>query len=312
MVPMGVVMPVHTFHGVLDDWSPSRRFDRLYVSRTAFVAALAALPGRYVPAGNCGPDELALTIDDSTMAAAEAAFLARERGHEVTLFLNPHQIVTQRPYFFTILNLAIDQLAERERQTDPKASWRSPHLLALRQDTRTAMSKLEGEALDAAIADFLIQWQLKMPEIPDLSRPIDLATLSRLVAAGVRVGNHGWSHAEIAVMTPQHLLDDIRRTRRWLMDATGQAIDTYAVPFGHSVPPPEVLAAIEANCMLVDSQRPIGELAPGLINRLDVTDAIAAGHPLVQREAAPVAPVEPGPRDKDASWLARLRRQLVK
>lgn len=304
-------MPVHTFHGVLDDWSPSRRLDRLYVSRAAFIAALDALPSRYVPAEACEPDQLALTIDDSTMAAAEAALLARERGHEVMLFINPYQIITQRPYFFTVLNLAIDQIAERERQADPKASWRSPHLLTLRQDTRAVLSILDGEALDAALAAFLAHWQIEVREIPDPSRPIDLPTLSRLVDAGVQIGNHGWSHVEIAVMTPEQLLDDVQRTRRWLMDTTGQPIDTYAVPYGHTVPPPEVLSALGAACMLVDSKRPLGQLAPGLINRLDVTDAIAAGRPLVQQTVA-TPPVIPARwRDRAADWMRRLRQQLV-
>ncbi|MBK8086429.1 MAG: polysaccharide deacetylase family protein [Devosia sp.] len=250
---------------------------------------------------------MALTVDDSTMAAAAACLLARERGHEVTLYLNPYQIVARTPYFFTILNLAIDRLVERARQTEPGARWRAPRFMQLRQEVRARLAPLQGQALDAAVLAFLDEWQLDMPEVPPEAGPIDMQALSGLVAAGVQIGNHGWSHADIAAMSAEALWDDISRAQRWLMDATGQRIDTFAVPFGIAIPPPEVLGRLPGICMLVDGARPIGELAPGLVNRLDITDRIVAGARLRHAGGETALP------DEKRGWrtiAARLLRRL--
>ncbi len=269
-------LPIHVFHGVLADWSVDSRLDRLYVPTVAFSGFLDRLTSRYVPAESCGPDDIALTIDDSTMAAAEAALLARGRGHDVTLFLNPHQIIAQTPYFFTILGIAIDRLVERARKTDPRASWRSPHFLQLRQETRAQIAALDGPALDGAMRAFLERWDLDWPDVPAGVRAIDPQTLSRLTSAGVQIGNHGWSHTDIAAMSPDQLWNDISMAQRWLEDATSQRITSYAVPFGLVTPPPEVLTRLPGTCMLVDGTRPVGPLAPDLVNRLDITDDIVA------------------------------------
>jgi len=294
---------------VLADWNADSRLDRLYVPRAAFSDFLDALASHYVPVEACGPDEIALTVDDSTMAAAEACLLARERGHEVTLFLNPQQIIAQTPYFFTILNLAVDRLVERARTTDPHASWRSPRFLQLRQETRAQMAPLKGQALQGAVLAFLAKWDLDMPIVPPEAGPIDAQTLSQLVAAGVQIGNHGWSHADIAAMSPEALWEDISRAQRWLMDETGQRVNTFAVPFGIATPPPEVLRRLPGSCMLVDAARPIGELAPGLLNRLDITDRIAAGA-RVRNTVSDAALPELGERRGWRATAARLLKRL--
>jgi hypothetical protein len=118
---------VHTFHGVLAGWDGGRLVDRLYAPRGAFISSLEKSATKYIKVQNCGPHDTALTIDDSTMAGAEACLIARKFGHEVTLFLNPHQIISQAPYFFTILNLAIDRVAARGRLLDPRFTLGRPN-----------------------------------------------------------------------------------------------------------------------------------------------------------------------------------------
>ncbi len=301
-------LPVHVFHGVLADWKADSRMDRLYVPRQAFSDFLGALTSQYVPVDDCGPDDIALTVDDSTMAAAAACLLARERGHEVTLYLNPQQIIDQTPYFFTILNLAIDRLVERARQSEPGARWRSPRFQQLRQEMRARLAPLQGQALHAAVLAFLDEWQLETPAVPPEAGPIDMPTLSKLVAAGVQIGNHGWSHADIAAMSPDALWDDISRTQRWLMNATGQRINTFAVPFGIATPWPEVLERLTGICMLVDGARPVGELAPGLVNRLDITDQIVASARLGRTEGEAAPPELDGRRGWRATAAKLLKR----
>jgi hypothetical protein len=202
--------------------------------------------------------------------------IARQFGHEVTLFLNPHQIITQTPYFFTILNLAIDDLARRARRSDPNSTWRSPRLRDLRSQMRSRLMRLSGPALESELRQFLSAWGLDMPDVPQEHRPLDMAMLARLVAAGVQIGNHGWSHTDIGSFSEQGLWDDIAQAQQWLRDATGQQVDLYAVPFGLATPPDSVIQRHRGPCLLVDADRPPGKIAPGLVNRVDITDALAA------------------------------------
>jgi len=260
----------------LADWDGARLVDRLYVPRDVFTAHIEQSDKKYLGVESCGPDDCALTVDDSTIAGAEACLIARQSGHEVTLFLNPYQIITQTPYFFTILNLAIDNLAERGGGSDPNCSWRSPWLRNLRSQTRSRLMRLSDAALESELHKFLSEWDLEMPNVPQEHRPLDMVMLARLVAAGVQIGNHGWSHTDISSLSERDLWDDISQAREWLRDATGQQVNLYAVPFGLATPPGTVLRRLDGLCLLADAGRPPGELTPKVVNRVDVTDAIAA------------------------------------
>src|SRR5438045_1839574 len=102
-------MAIYTMHGVVRDLCVNcfvhrnmldelQFVDYLNRRRSAFVGVEDALRG----VGD------ALTIDDSTEAAARAAYLAREYGHQVTLFINPYNVENCSPYFFSVLNVALD------------------------------------------------------------------------------------------------------------------------------------------------------------------------------------------------------------
>jgi hypothetical protein len=274
-VTRGLSVLVHTFHGVLADWNGARLVDRLYVPRDAFLSRLEKSSTKYVKVQNCGPSERALTVDDSTIAGAEACMIARRFGHEVTLFLNPHQIISQTPYFFTILNLAIDSIVSRARRSDPSVTLGSARLRELRREARSRLMQLSGASLDAELLRFLANWKIEMPEVHREHRPIDMAMLARLVSAGVQIGNHGWSHTDIGCFTEAGLWNDILRAQQWLRTATGQPVELYAVPFGLATPPENVLERLSGLCLLVDPDRPVGELTPTLINRIDISGTIA-------------------------------------
>ena len=49
-----------------------------------------------------------LTVDDATCAGADACLTARRLGHEVMFFVNPFQIASGQPYFFSLLDAIID------------------------------------------------------------------------------------------------------------------------------------------------------------------------------------------------------------
>src|SRR4051794_17567364 len=95
-------------HGVVDEWCPTLLSHRLYVSAASFRDYLARRGEQYLPWSVNGPVGDILTIDDATHAGGSACIIARELGHEVIFFVNPANIESGRPYFFSVLDAHID------------------------------------------------------------------------------------------------------------------------------------------------------------------------------------------------------------
>src|SRR5262245_55438790 len=99
---------VYLIHGVVDHWSPGKSALRNYVPRAAFESYLAARESPFVGWSERKQTDDVLTVDDSTRAAAEACHLARKLGHQVIFFVNPLQIATGLPYFFSLFDSIVD------------------------------------------------------------------------------------------------------------------------------------------------------------------------------------------------------------
>jgi peptidoglycan/xylan/chitin deacetylase (PgdA/CDA1 family) len=56
--------------------------------------------------------------------------------------------------------------------------------------------------------------------------------LRQLCAAGMEVGGHTHSHPNLARLGPNEVARELRDSRRWLEDQTGQAVDQFAFPYG--------------------------------------------------------------------------------
>lgn len=100
---------IDTTHGVVPNANPDLFLHLNLLDRHRFIAHLQGREQPYVPLSTCLRGEGdALTIDDSTLAAAEAARLARYYGHAVTLFVNGYNIAEQKCYSFSRLDAALD------------------------------------------------------------------------------------------------------------------------------------------------------------------------------------------------------------
>ena len=100
---------VFVTHGVVRDRNSGLFCHRPFHDWEKLNQHLASRPEKYVSLADalkgCGD---ALTIDDATEAAKEAAQLAIGHGHAITLFVNPAQVEAGRPYFFHQLNFLLD------------------------------------------------------------------------------------------------------------------------------------------------------------------------------------------------------------
>src|SRR5215208_1735542 len=97
-------------HGVVEGMSTARFCHRNLLDRSEFVHHLTERPPYLSIAAALAGEGRAITIDDATFAAADAALLAREFGHSVMIFINPYNVLTGTVYFFGILNVLLDRL----------------------------------------------------------------------------------------------------------------------------------------------------------------------------------------------------------
>jgi len=106
-------------HGIAENLQPGRRFVHCDLHDWhAFEYALRDRSTRgasYVPLRDAiqGQGD-ALTIDDSTVAAANAARMARKHKQPVTLFVNGMHIAERVPYWFARINAALDAAPPRK------------------------------------------------------------------------------------------------------------------------------------------------------------------------------------------------------
>jgi len=233
-------MTIYAMHGVVRGASGDLSAHRNMIDEESFLSHLAGRPP-YVSVDHALRGEGdALTIDDATEAAGRAAELARQRGHEVELFINPYHVESAAPYFFAILNAALDDSSVSvfsldERQYD----------MTTRQGRRRARQAIKhrilGHASEERRVDLARTIAADLLQGRPLSIPPHLATLSaerlrQLVDMGVTVGNHGWTHGHLSRLDTAECEHEIKAGATWIKEHVGVSLTHFAVPFGDFVP----------------------------------------------------------------------------
>ncbi len=245
-------------------------------TRVPYVSLSACLEGK----GD------ALTVDDSTIASAAAARLARQKGHEVTLFLNGYNIEESLPYFFSRLNAILDATPLHEVNFEgQRLELRS---FAAKQRFRLAIKRrLCRMALERDRQNYVTrvgeQLRAESATIPDFLGPISPADVRELVALGVDIQNHGWTHGSPAALSVDECARDIEAGRAWLRDYSSAPADLYAVPFGDCLPPWESSPHYRA-WFLLDDRWPADNDGPTVFGRRNLTHAIMESSQLHERE----------------------------
>jgi hypothetical protein len=278
-------MAIHLIHGCAPDWRPGTQVFRNFVPEEALRRFLERRPAKYGALDAAKACDV-LTIDDSTKGAARAARIARDCGHEVTLFVNPHQIIAGEPYYFSVLNSCLDNRRKTTVSFLGKPYALDRELRAFRAAVKAVISRLPPQAALARVAEIADLLDCARCPVQQHAETLGLAELLALRDRGVRIENHGWAHQRIDGLTGQQLRADVGGAREWLRDTVQVESRIYAVPFGETALPSDAIADLAGLVVLADMQLAPGRVRDTVFNRLEITGRL-------QVEEAAQAPLEP-------------------
>lgn len=266
----GWVRVVDMIHGCVPQWRSDSQADRNYVSEGDFVTYLRRRPDAYDGRVNT------LTVDDSTVGAARACLIAREEGHQVTIFINPAQIERQRSYWFSTLDAALDATKVRHLSFggEDYDLERAEGVRALRLAIKARLMPLAESGTDELLSDLMRRLLVPSVEVQAHGRTITRADLHQLKSAGVRIGNHGWDHRDIGAMATPAVAQDLQAAGSWLEQELGAKPADYAVPYGLQRLPSEAWAQVSGAIFLADFRVPCGDCGDRHENRRDITKNI--------------------------------------
>jgi peptidoglycan/xylan/chitin deacetylase (PgdA/CDA1 family) len=271
--PARAISGIYALHGAAP-LVDRERFEFQNISDAAGLRAFLSSAPRFAPLEEALTGQgAALTIDDGTCAAAEAARIAREYGHAVSIFVNPEAVESGEPYWFALLHLLLDRLDRTlsygfegvRYRTSTRAERR-----ALREPIKARCRRLRREPDRAAfIMELAERWRALPLDVPSHLVTLRKADLESLRDAGVSLQNHGWSHTDHGAMAPSESAREIRDGRDWLRRELQVETTLFAVPFGDVRPSREGAAACDAWLTLCDRWPP-GPIGRGAVNRVEL------------------------------------------
>jgi hypothetical protein len=261
---------IFAMHGVADGVRPERFQYRNLLETEQFCAFLRSAP-KFVPLADAVQGRgRALTIDDATVASAQAAKLARDFGHAVTLFINPWNIDARQPYWFSRLNTLLDSVEGPTFLLDGRAFDLATFdgKSEFRAHIKTLMRRHTTPEENTAMIDKIEAELGVRNEISDHDRCLDVEDLRELHGIGIDIQNHGWTHLDPLAGDLAQFSDQFQKARSWLKDRL--EIDTrfFASPFGEFLPHINFLRRYEAVCLLLHQDLPPGNVQDHVVNRI--------------------------------------------
>lgn len=235
-------LEIYTTHGIVEQASPIKFIHRNLLDRNLFERFLINCNSKF----NKLQDVIkfggsALTIDDSTKAAGDAAILARTLGHEITLFVNPENIIRQIYYPLSQLNFILDNIEKELLFDDIKLEDLSISSKKIfRKEFKGRLNQFNNY-IDSSnyIKLFADQVNICIDELPHFLHPLTFDDLLALLDYGVNIQNHGWSHLHYANLKKGAVYENISRGRQWFKQNLEIDTQYFAVPFGDVYPTKE-------------------------------------------------------------------------
>jgi hypothetical protein len=268
---------VHLLHGCAEHWDAGLQSSRNFVSVPQLRTYLKRLDRKYEKFADTPNSPHVLTVDDAIRGAADVCRIARELGHEVTLFVNPYNIEAQKPYFFTLFDSVLDgRQSHHIRYAGIGYDLQKrPELGAFRLKAKEfLLTWNEAEAIEHVMMLSRVLCS-PAPSVPKHALVISLEELAELHRLGVSIESHGWTHAEIRHLSDSQFAEHIARAKAWLAEKLGIVSDHYAVPFGLSSLSEARRALVPGEVFLAHPGLEPGR-AGGHFNRVEITAELRA------------------------------------
>jgi hypothetical protein len=267
-------------HGVAAEWKVAAAY-RNYVPRDWFEQHLRRRGTPYAAWAADREDGDFLSVDDATRAGTDACRIARALGHEVLFFVNPLQVITGAPYFFSVLDAALDSstVSSVVYAGESFDLTMSSNVRRLRRAVKARLMLLRAEDALAGAYDIARKLGADVSILPPHCAPVTVDEIRQLRDEGVRIENHGWSHVEISGLADQQFAEHISAARSWLQNELTVPATLYAVPFGLSDVTPKRHHHVRDGYFLADENKPPHRLGPLCWNRHDLTDLFRDSRP---------------------------------
>ena len=211
------------YHNIVPDGKPAFGDVPLHLAQKSFGEQLDLLCATHdvVPLDvvlrverSTGRPRVAITFDDAYTGAVTAGVLeVVKRDLPATIFVAPG-CLGSRSFWW-------DALQEPGRNGQPGV---------LR---RRALEEFGGR--DDTIREWAAASGMIARDVPDHVRPADAEMLRRaLEHAGITLGAHGWSHADLTRLPDGELQEELRRSIDWLRNRFNAFIPWIAYPYGLS------------------------------------------------------------------------------
>lgn len=182
----------------------ARQLDLILESRRIVPLADALAPG-----ASFSERDVVITFDDAytgTLTAGVEELVSR--GVPATVFVPPGRIGSEGFWW--------DRLAPEHAGLDPRIRDHALERLGGADDRVMAWSREKG---------------IRAQVMPPHARPAP-AALFRELPTEVVLGAHTWSHPNLATLSDEEALDEMRRSRDWLLGQKHPWVDWFAYPYG--------------------------------------------------------------------------------
>jgi hypothetical protein len=262
---------IFCIHGVVEKKNKKNFLHRNMLDREKFKEYLRQRETKFVSIDDTleGKGD-ALTIDDGTEAGAEAAQIAVDLGHKVSLFINPFYIVNNQPYIFVLLNIILHSLAKDGVVFAGKSFLTNTfeEKKALRKIIKGYLAEYSDYAERLRILnDFISLNQIEICDFPRHLKVISKERLRSLGQAGIDIQNHGWTHCSFLSLSSDQIVHSIRQASEWFISEIDCRTNYFAVPFGDAIPPSRNVLKETGCWFLLHDLLSTGFIGEGIYNR---------------------------------------------
>lgn len=264
---------IFTLHGIVEKISTNCQSTRSLVEQSSFENFLKGQKAFFRRWDRYSSALDLLTIDDATVAGANACLIAKKLGHHVVLFINPWQIINNKTYFFNLLNIAIDnrqnsiiKYAGVEYQLE---SYKSIKIFRFSVKQNLVLMN-PNDALEH-VDQIAFDLKSNTGIIPEFLRTLKISEIKELHNMGIQIESHGWSHMSIAALSKNGLVYDITSSINWINDTLNKKCTMYAVPFGKPKIHDKVISEMNLDCFLSDPIFPKFNVESNCWNRYEIT-----------------------------------------